>query len=282
MHTRAIPLVPFSVLILHYRLRSAWSLSFPPLRGLFGSQNFYPQRQRGVPWGGSNSLSMDLHHVIVDIIRMLLSPLSRRGRLRLRRSWLRFALLALFIMLVVDCLFIIAINTRSMRVSQSSKSASTIKKGHIFIASMHWNNEPVLRSHWNAAVLDLVRYFGVENVYISIVESGSWDDTKGALRDLDLELGNLGVERSIKLLENTHADEIGRMPEPQEEGWIWTSRGRKELRRIPYLAGIRNQVMTKLKQLADGTDGRGKRTFDKVLWVNDVIFTVCYLQFIHL
>jgi len=49
-------------------------------------------------------------------------------------------------------------------------------------------------------------------------------------------LGNLGVQRSIELLETTHKDEIGHRPEPDEEGWIWTSRGRKELRRISYLS----------------------------------------------
>jgi len=32
-------------------------------------------------------------------------------------------------------------------------------------------------------------------VYISIIESGSWDDTKGALGELDKELGELGVEK---------------------------------------------------------------------------------------
>ena len=215
---------------------------------------------------------MDSWHVALEVRRMILSPLRRRGRLR--RSWARFVVFALSIMLFVDCLFIIAANPRSIRVSPSSTSLPTIRKSRVFIASMHWNNEFVIRSHWNAAVLDLVRHFGAENVYISILESGSWDNTKGALRELDLELGKLGVERNIELLETTHADEIGRIPDPQEEGWIWTSRGRKELRRIPYLARIRNQVMGKLRQLANPIDGQKKRTFDKVLWLNDVIFTV--------
>lgn len=123
--------------------------------------------------------------------------------------------------------------------------------------------------------MDLVRYFGAENVYISVMESGSWDNTKGALREFDLQLENLGVERSIEMDESTHEDEITRIPNPHEEGWIWTSRGRKELRRIPYLAGIRNKVMDKLKQLAERTDGQ-RRRFDKILWLNDVIFTVLY------
>lgn len=203
---------------------------------------------------------------------MVLSPFRWRGCPR--RSWARFAVLALFVMLFIDGILIIAVNSRSIRVSQPSTSSPTVYKSCVFIASMHWNNELVIRSHWNAAVLDLVRHFGAENVYISIVESGSWDNTKGALRELDLELGKLGVERNIELLETSHADEIGRIPKLEEEGWIWTSRGKKELRRIPYLARIRNQVMDKMTQLANRTGGQERRTFDKVLWLNDVIFTV--------
>jgi hypothetical protein len=53
---------------------------------------------------------------------------------------------------------------------------------------------------------------------------------------------------------------------------------RKELRRISYLAGIRNQVMDKVRYLAERMDGQGKRSFDKVLWLNDVIFTVSLLR----
>lgn len=74
--------------------------------------------------------------------------------------------------------------------------------------------------------------------------------------------------------EVTHKDEVERTPGQYDNGWIRTSSGRKELRRIPYLAGIRNKVMEKLKQLEERTDGLGKRSFDKILWLNDVIFTV--------
>jgi len=49
---------------------------------------------------------------------------------------------------------------------------------------------------------------------------------------------------------STHEDEVTRVPEQEEQGWIWTSRGRKELRRIPYLAGLRNQAMGRLRELA--------------------------------
>src|ERR1700712_3371764 len=58
----------------------------------------------------------------------------------------------------------------------------------IFIAALHWNNEPILRSHWNNAVVEMAKAFGPDNVFVSIYESGSWDNSKGALRELDRRL----------------------------------------------------------------------------------------------
>jgi hypothetical protein len=161
------------------------------------------------------------------------------------------------------------LNTPSQRVHPSKANS----KDRIFIASMHWTNEAIIRSHWSAAVLDLVKHYGADNIYVSILESGSLDNSKAALRELDAELEKLGVERSIELLDTTHEDEMAKEPGP---GWILTSRGKEELRRIPYLAEIRNRVMGKLHILADRESG--KRTFDKILWLNDVIFTVCIIE----
>ena len=138
----------------------------------------------------------------------------------------------------------------------------------IFIASIHWNNEEILRSHWVPGVLGLVEHFGKDNVYVSVQESGSWDDSKGALRELDHSLQQAGVRRRIILDETTHEDEITKSP--AEEGWIQTSRGAKELRRVPYLAGLRNLVLKPLQELAETGEH-----FDKILFLNDVVFTVC-------
>ncbi|ELR10247.1 hypothetical protein VC83_08959 [Pseudogymnoascus destructans] len=200
---------------------------------------------------------------------------SFRRRARLRRTWLRLAIIIAVVALYVDYVRLVVVNYPLSRVSPSTASmdGSGLKKERIFIASMHWNNERIIRSHWSSAVLDLVKHFGAENVYISVAESGSWDNTKGALRDLDAELEKLGVERNIELKDITHKDEIERTPGPNEAGWIQTSRGKKELRRIPYLAEIRNNVMAKLQDLAGGKGGREPRVFDKVIWLNDVVFT---------
>lgn len=112
-----------------------------------------------------------------------------------------------------------------------------------------------------------MKEFGPSNVYVSIYESGSWDDSKGALQDLDRRLEALGVEKTIILDETTHGDEIAKPP--SKTGWIDTPRGKRELRRIPYLSRLRNLTLRPLERLL--TEGR---SFDRILFLNDVVFTV--------
>ena len=180
-----------------------------------------------------------------------------------RTRFFRAAALCLIIALLVDFLSLSAARRGTSPVSED------IRIERLFIASIHWNNEAILRSHWNRAVLHLVEHFGSENVYVSILESGSWDDSKGALRLLDEELGRWKVDRTIVLDKTTHADEIGATP--SKTGWIDTARGKKELRRIPYLSRLRNRSLDPLVELAD----KGIK-FDKILFLNDVVFNVYF------
>ncbi|KAK1492707.1 hypothetical protein CCUS01_13985 [Colletotrichum cuscutae] len=140
----------------------------------------------------------------------------------------------------------------------------------IYIAGMHYNDASVIRTHWNKAVLDLVEALGRENVYVSVYESGSWDDTKAALRELDGVLEKRGVRRNVVLDERTHAQEVEDVPAEGEEreGWITTPRGEREMRRIPFLARLRNLTLRDLWKL--GEEGE---MFDTVLFLNDVVFT---------
>lgn len=163
----------------------------------------------------------------------------------------------------------------AQRVHPSTKNTAMER---IFVASIHWNNEAILRSHWNSAVLELTDTFGPDNIYVSILESGSWDDSKGALRDLDAELEKRGVKRKVVLEENaSHKELMEHTPATGEEGWVWTSRQRKELRRIPYLANLRNRVMEEMVRLKEEEGIE----FTKVLWLNDVIFTVSSALAMH-
>ncbi|KAL9580770.1 MAG: hypothetical protein Q9212_004296 [Teloschistes hypoglaucus] len=188
---------------------------------------------------------------------MLRFSFRRSSRTRLFRA----ALLVLVIAFSIDLISLAGARRRA----HHNEIAESIPAQRIFIASIHWNNEAILRSHWNRAVLRLVDHFGAHNVYISILESGSWDDSKVALKWLDGELGRLGVPRTIILDETTHADEIAATP--GSSGWIDTARGKKELRRIPYLSRLRNRSLQPLDQLVE----KGIR-FDRVLFLNDVVF----------
>ncbi|KAI9762556.1 MAG: hypothetical protein M4579_000359 [Chaenotheca gracillima] len=206
---------------------------------------------------------------------MLYTSFRRSSRTRLLR--VVFAVIAL--LLTVDLLRIIWITTSSTTTTPSTTTTSgptpdtalvTTNKPRVFIASIHWNNEAVLRSRWNDAVVSLAETLGVDNVYVSVYESGSWDDSKGALRELDVRLGKIGVQRTVRLDEMTHADELARPAEERGKGWIETSRKQpeRELRRIPYLARLRNLSLEPLWNLEK--EGVG---FDKVLFLNDVVFT---------
>lgn len=180
-----------------------------------------------------------------------------------RSRILRAAFLVLAALCTIDLLSLVS--TRSHQQSAEKKTPD-VHGQRIFIASIHWNNEQILRSNWNLAILELVEYFGPDNVYVSVYESGSWDASKDALRELDRDLESMRVRRTITLSETTHKDEIQK---PFAAGWIDTPRGRKELRRIPYLSKLRNLALKPLRELA-AEDVK----FDKVLFLNDVVFKV--------
>lgn len=116
-----------------------------------------------------------------------------------------------------------------------------------------------------------MKELGVDNVYVTIYESGSFDDTKGALRELDMTLGELRVQRTITLSNVTREEEMSK--EPTGHGWIRTPTGEMALRRIPFLAKLRNRMLDTLEALS--SEGHH---FDTVLFLNDVIFRVCALE----
>ncbi|KAF7872407.1 hypothetical protein EAF04_003328 [Stromatinia cepivora] len=148
----------------------------------------------------------------------------------------------------------------------------------IFIAAIFRKSEIMLRLNWSPALISLVQHLGPQNVYVSIIESGSWDGTKAALMDLDGMLDEAGVERTIELGMDREAqlEELEHVPAEGQDrtGWLFTGRKESEsgweMRRIPYLARLRNRAMEPLLRVWD--EGRGRK-FDKILWINDVVFT---------
>ncbi|KAF3932150.1 hypothetical protein ABW20_dc0108129 [Dactylellina cionopaga] len=143
--------------------------------------------------------------------------------------------------------------------------------GKVYIAANHWISGKVLKPYWINGLLLLIKQLGPENVYVSIYENGSWDETPAMLRELDQELGRMGVARRVLIEAITHREQVAEVVAQGNDkpGWVMTSRGKKELRRIPMLAKLRNRLLEPLEELKKW----GKGDFDRVLFLNDVVFT---------
>ncbi|ATY61355.1 polysaccharide export [Cordyceps militaris] len=197
--------------------------------------------------------------------------LSMAAALFLRRLGRRKAIRLLSVVFVLFNTFdVVRIHHNLAREREYVARKTGRAQERIYIAGMHFNNGELLKAHWNNAVLELVDLFGPENLFVSVYESGSWDDSKEVLRDLDHQLEARGVPHRVDISDVTHADEIQRPggQDGQEYGWIETARGRRELRRIPYLAKLRNKTLQDLFDLY-----KKGITFDKILFLNDVVFT---------
>lgn len=189
-----------------------------------------------------------------------------------RASLLQIGLLLLILQSVFEVLQIRTWHTNQIILQNSHKIAQShhhhnIYQGRIFITSLHWNNEAILPS-WSEELVKLVEVLGRENVFISIFESGSWDASKSLLGELDEKLVDMDVKRNITLGEGTHEEFVSQRS-GKEEGWVRTNRGKQEMRRIPYLAKLRNQGLSELERLSEAGTG-----FDKVLFLGDVVFRV--------
>ena len=190
-------------------------------------------------------------------------------RYTLRRLLIRNRVLRALVLVFVAWNFLevhFILNRISAADADVSSHHEPPRKERVFIASSHWNSEVVLRSHWSQAVTDIARKLGPENVFVSVYESGSWDNTKDALGELGADLEYWNVPHEIATSDVTHEDEIA--APPTGDGWVATPQG-KQLRRIPFLSRQRNLSWKPLEDLA-----KKGVMFDKVLFLNDVVFTV--------
>lgn len=195
--------------------------------------------------------------------------LSHMRRVHLRRlAKTRAVRIALFLFCMLNFLDVMRIHHNIAYEHDHHHVARTAGRNRerIYIASMHFNDAKII-NRWSKELLSLIDTLGSDNVFVSIYESGSWDNTKEHLHALDSQLEAKGVQRRVVVSDVTHKDEMS--ASDKGEGWILTSRGKKELRRIPYLSRLRNKTIKDLVELND----KGI-TFDKVLFLNDVIFSV--------
>jgi hypothetical protein len=136
------------------------------------------------------------------------------------------------------------------------------------------NCGPLLSRYWIPSLIQLIDKLGPENVYVSILENGSVDETRELLMGLRSNLTGRRVQHTFRFEEDFRDGAtfekdgllkrlLGR--EGTGDNWIKTDKGWFP-RRISYLAELRNMVLEPLQN--------SSRHFDKVLFINDVIFSV--------
>jgi hypothetical protein len=113
----------------------------------------------------------------------------------------------------------------------------------IFVAAMFYNNERVI-PYWHNSLIKVIHYLGPDNVFVSIVESHSTDNSPQLLEALDADLALMGVSRRILI-----ADESVSKPDDMNRN-----------NRIDFLAATRNRA---LEPLMEGG-------YDRVVFSNDI------------
>ena len=188
--------------------------------------------------------------------------------LRRRSRVARFLLLAVATYLSLDLLFRAQWTHPKLQTTLSASDLKDIRS--VYIASTQWNSGNLLQDHWIPSLLQIVKDLKAANieVFVSIYENGSWDSTKSTLDQLRQTLGNLGIANRITLDDKSHEYIIAL--NESNSGWLRTAYG-TEMRRIPYLANVRNEALKPLHEMTVA----GER-FDKLIFVNDVIFSVIF------
>lgn len=109
---------------------------------------------------------------------------------------------------------------------------------------MFSNNERVI-PYWSNSLIQAIHYLGEDNVFVSVLEGGSQDQSPALLRQLDDKLNAMHVSRHI-LTEDTTIVKPDNMTGNN---------------RIHFLSALRNRVLEPLFE---------KGGYDKVVFSNDI------------
>ncbi|TKA80986.1 hypothetical protein B0A49_01046 [Cryomyces minteri] len=146
---------------------------------------------------------------------------------------------------------------RQRTLNSNSTGSGNINNEKVFIAaSIYDKNGGLTGGLWGQAVLRLVNILGPENVFLSIYEN---DPDPLAATSLK-ELGRNVRSNSSVIAEHVALDEIPHITLPT---------GGQRLKRIEFLADVRNRA---LRPLDNASSSAYHTRFDKLLYLNDVIF----------
>ena len=193
----------------------------------------------------------------------------------IRRKYriIRYVLSSVSVLILLDLLFSYRSTYPRLKTTRRGQELTGVRS--VYIASSQWNSGTLLEEHWVPSLLQLISDLRAANisVFVSIYENGSWDSTKSVLHQLRQTLESSGVQHSVNIDDTSHEQIIAR--NASSSGWLDTAYG-KEMRRIPYLASVRNEALKPLSTLSEsGTK------FDKILYINDVVFSVSFADQSH-
>lgn len=124
----------------------------------------------------------------------------------------------------------------------------------VFIAASLYDREGDLAGgQWGRAVLQLIELLGEDNVFLSIYENDSGPRGESALREFEQQVT---CNKSILFEEHLNLADIPAITLPD---------GSKRIKRIAYLAEVRNRALRPLDEHSD-------LRYDKLLYLNDVVF----------
>lgn len=128
-----------------------------------------------------------------------------------------------------------------------------IENQKVYIAAVLYDPDgEIANGGWGQALLKLIELLGEENVFLSIYENNSGQEGESALQTLADQVtcnNSIASEQGLSL---------GTIPRVAVPG------GGKRIRRIDYLAEVRNRALQPLQN--------ANMTYDKLLYLNDVIF----------
>lgn len=124
----------------------------------------------------------------------------------------------------------------------------------VFIAaSLYDPGGELARGQWGTQLLQLIELLGAGNVFVSIYENDSGDEGRAALRDLEQR-----IQSDKSIVFEDHLD-FKTMPTVTIPG------GEKRVKRIEYLAQVRNKALEHLEKNPD-------IRYDKIFYLNDILF----------
>ncbi|EJD44928.1 hypothetical protein AURDEDRAFT_114248 [Auricularia subglabra TFB-10046 SS5] len=133
------------------------------------------------------------------------------------------------------------------RAARTKPPAGLSNGEHVYLVAMFHNNADVL-PFWKEQMTRVIYYLGTKNVYVSIVESYSNDNSAQQLEEFEQQLSSMGVDHGVRVRDTSI-----------------TKNMTTDRRHIRFLSDTRNLAMQPLRDLA----AKG-RLFHRVLWSNDV------------